>query len=362
MHRRTLFELAEISGAELEGDGRRVVTGPASLREAGPEHVSLYTSSRYRDELLSTRAAAVVAPKDLEVPRGDLTLLRCGEPNRAFTRIVVCFAEESAPPAPGVHPSSVVHPSAVLGEGVSVGPLCFVGPGAVLGARAELRALVSLGSGVRVGEASVLHPMVVVYDGVTIGARCLIHGGTVLGSDGYGFEPAAEGWEKIPQCGTVAIEDEVEIGANCTVDRGRFGATRIGRGAKLDNLVHVGHNVVVGEHALLVAQVGISGSSEIGRHAILAGQVGIAGHLRIGEGARIGSKSAVHRDVPAGEDWHGNPARPGREALRNAAQLGRLPRILERVGELERRLARLEGSLENGALPTAGAAPEERRP
>jgi UDP-3-O-[3-hydroxymyristoyl] glucosamine N-acyltransferase len=192
----------------------------------------------------------------------------------------------------------------------------------------------------------VLHSGVRVYSRVSIGARCIIHSGTVLGSDGYGFEPTREGWSKIPQVGTVVVEDEVEIGANCAVDRGRFGATRICRGAKLDNLVHLAHNVIIGEAALVIAQVGVAGSSRIGKRAILAGQAGIAGHVVIGDGARLGAQSGVSVDIPAGQDWMGSPAHPRGETLRSWTLLPRLPELHQRVRELEKKLARLEQALE----------------
>jgi UDP-3-O-[3-hydroxymyristoyl] glucosamine N-acyltransferase len=191
---------------------------------------------------------------------------------------------------------------------------------------------------------SVLHPGVVLYPRVRIGARCVVHAGTVIGSDGFGFEPTHAGWAKIPQCGTVVVEDEVEIGANCAIDRGRFGATRVGRGAKLDNLVHLAHNVVVEDAALVIAQVGVSGSTRVGRRAILAGQVGVAGHLTIGEGARVGAQSGVTQDVPAGEDWFGYPARPKSQTLRTQALAHRLPELVARVRALEARLEHLEGT------------------
>jgi UDP-3-O-[3-hydroxymyristoyl] glucosamine N-acyltransferase len=182
----------------------------------------------------------------------------------------------------------------------------------------------------------------VIYSGCEIGARCTIHAGTVIGADGFGFEPTREGWQKIPQVGKAVIEDEVEIGANVTIDRGRFGATRIGRGAKIDNLVQIGHNVVVGEGVLLIAQTGIAGSTRIEARAILAGQVGVQGHVTIGAGARIGGQAGVFGDVPPGEEWTGYPARPHRDSLRSLAEVQRLPKLVERVRALEQELKRLQ--------------------
>jgi len=331
-----------LCGAELEGDGTRVVDGPASLRDAGPSHVSFFTHPRFRAELDSTRAAGVLVPRGTSLPGRSLALLHCQDPSVAFTQVVGAFVEPEEPPVPGVHASAHVDPRARLDRSASVGPLCRVAEECELGAGVRLVSGVHLGRGARVGEGCVLHPGVVVYPGCTIGARCTIHAGTVIGSDGFGFEPTREGWKKIPQVGNVVVEDEVEIGANVTIDRGRFGATRIGRGTKIDNLVHVGHNVVVGAGVLLIAQAGISGSVRIESGAIVAGQAGIAGHVTIGAGARVGAQAGVFGDVPAREDWAGYPARPRLESLRSLAEVQRLPKLVERVRALEQRLKRLE--------------------
>jgi UDP-3-O-[3-hydroxymyristoyl] glucosamine N-acyltransferase len=190
---------------------------------------------------------------------------------------------------------------------------------------------------VRLGERTEIHPGAVLYDGVSVGAGCLIHAGAVLGADGYGFEPGPDGWDKIPQCGSVVLEDDVEVGANTTIDRGRFGATRIARGVKLDNLVHVGHNVVVEEGAMLAAQVGVSGSARIGRGALLGGQSGVGGHIAVGAGARLAGQSGAIGDVPPGADWLGMPARDRRETLRGLARIARLGELEARLRALERR-------------------------
>jgi UDP-3-O-[3-hydroxymyristoyl] glucosamine N-acyltransferase len=201
---------------------------------------------------------------------------------------------------------------------------------------------------------------VVCYHGVRIGERCLVHAGAVIGADGYGFEPTRDPerpWSKIPQCGTVVVEDDVEIGANTTIDRARFGATRIGRGAKIDNLVHIAHNVEIGAGALIIAQVGIAGSTRVGERAILAGQAGINGHIEIGAGARIAAQAGVFGDVPKGAEYLGWPARPRGEAMRRYALVERLPQMQERLKELERRL----GELETRAHVSRGSRPEEDR-
>jgi UDP-3-O-[3-hydroxymyristoyl] glucosamine N-acyltransferase len=242
-----------------------------------------------------------------------------------------------------VHPTAVLGENVRLGTGVSVGAHCVVGAGSALDDGAVLHPGVFVGAGVRVGARSVLFSACVLYHRVVVGRDCVIHSGAVIGADGFGFDPTPEGWRKVPQCGTVVVEDDVEIGANTTIDRGRFGATRIGAGAKLDNLVHVAHNVVIGPGALLIAQVGIAGSSRIGARAILAGQVGVVGHVEVGPGARISAQSGVTKDLPGGKDYFGSPVLPQVEALRRLASMNKLPELARRVRELEERLARLEG-------------------
>jgi len=338
----TLAELAKSLGVRLEGDGALTVTGPASLREAGPTEVSFLAQPRYASQLETTRAAAVVVAEDFEVERKDLVLLRCSDPNAAFTAVIRAFIDEAPAIPAGVHPSAVVDPSAEVDASAVIGPLCCIAAEASIGRGAHLVSGVHIGARAKVGAGSVLHPGVVLYESVSVGADCILHAGAVLGSDGYGFEPGAAGWTKVPQCGTVIVEDRVELGANVTIDRARFGATHICSGVKVDNLVHIAHNVVVGENALLVAQVGVSGSTHIGPWAILGGKVGIAGHLDIGQGARVGGGSDVFTDVPAGVDFLGSPARARMETLRAQAGSRRIPKVIRDLRDMAERLEALE--------------------
>jgi UDP-3-O-[3-hydroxymyristoyl] glucosamine N-acyltransferase len=337
MHSRTLHELAALCGADLRGDGSCVVVGAARLDEARPDQVSFLTQPKYREYLATTKAAAVIVGRDVTVDRTDLALLVCADPEAALNEVVVAFAPKVPSQPIGVHPTAVVDPSAQLGVGVSIGPFCVVGPDVVIGEGTLLHPRVTLGAGVVIGPRGALYPGVVVYPHSVLGADCVVHAGTVIGSDGFGFRHTPAGWVKTPQVGNVEIGDRVEIGANCSIDCGRFGPTRIGSGTKLDNQVHVGHNVDVGEDCLLIAQVGIGGSTRLGRGVILAGRVGLAGHLEIGAGARIGAGSGVITDVPGGSDWFGYPAKPRLHAMRISKEEDRLPELRRRVRELERR-------------------------
>ncbi len=339
MTAKTLSELAQLCGAVLEGAGDRSISGPASLMEATASEISFLANPKYRSQLESTSAGAVVAAEDVSLERTDLPLLRCADPNRAFTLVVGAFAETEAEVAAGIHESAVVGEDCEFGSNVSVGANAVIGAGTRIGDGAIIHAGVVIGSGCSIGTGTIIHPNVTLYGRMIVGERCLIHAGTVIGADGYGFEPSAAGWVKVPQCGNVIIEDDVELGSNVTIDRARFGATRIRRGAKVDNLVHIAHNVEVGENALLVAQVGLSGSTKVGHWAILGGQTGVAGHIEIGDRARVGGGSAVIGDIPAGVDYMGRPARPRREALKRMAAPGRIAKLQERIEKLEARLS-----------------------
>ena len=342
MTTKTLAELAVICGATLDGDGDRVVTGPASLENAGPTEVSFLANPRYAKLVEETAAAAVIVGSDYETSNADLDLLRCEDPNSAFTQVIKVFAAAESEVEVGIHDSAVVDPTAEVHADVCIGPLAYVGPGTQIGQGAVLHPSVTVERGAIVGAETVLQAGVHLLPGVTVGARCILGAGTVLGSEGFGFDPSGAGWSKVPQCGTVVVEDDVEMGANVTIDCARFGATRIGRGAKLDNLVHVGHNCIVEANAMLIAQVGVSGSCRIEEGAILAGKVGVTGHNTIGAGARVGGGSIVWSDVEPGAEYVGFPARPKAEFLRTMALSHRLPALLDRIEALEARTQALD--------------------
>lgn len=322
------------------GDGSLVVTGLAGLEDARPGQLSFFANRRYARRALASEATALIVPPGYP-GRGTQVLLEAEDPYAAYVAAAALFREPEGAP-PGVHPTAVLGRAVSLGSDVSVGPRAVVDDGVGLGDRVRVGAGCYVGRQVRVGAGTRLEPRVILLARTSVGRRCVIGSGTVVGSDGFGYVSDEGGHRRIPQLGSVRIEDDVEVGANCTIDRASLGETRIGRGTKLDNLVHVAHNVEIGERVLIVAQVGISGSTRIGDGAVLAGQVGVVGHIEVGPGARVGAQSGVTKPVPAGEEWFGYPARERRRAFRLHALQAKLPDLYDRVAALEARLAELE--------------------
>jgi UDP-3-O-[3-hydroxymyristoyl] glucosamine N-acyltransferase len=338
---KTLGELAGLVGGRLEGDAARRVTGVASLAEAGPGDVSFVADGRHRAEASGARAACLVVPDDWAAAGSTAALLRVADPNRAMVRIAEALLEPLPEPAPGVHERAAVAASAVLGRDVHVGPCAVVGDGARIGDGTRVRAGAIVAAEAVVGRDCDLHAGVVIRERCRLGDRVIIHAGTIVGSDGFGYLAAPEGPEKVPQLGTVEIGDEAELGSCVTVDRARFGATRIGPRAKIDNLVQIAHNVQIGEGTIIVSLVAIAGSVRIGRGVVIAGQAGIGQHVVIGDGARIAARAGVSKDVPPGATVSGFPAQPHREQLRLEAALHRIGEVLERLEAVEKRLGEL---------------------
>jgi UDP-3-O-[3-hydroxymyristoyl] glucosamine N-acyltransferase len=335
----TLGELARALGAELAGDPSRVVRGVAPLEEAGPDDVSFLTNARYRSLAEKTRAAAVVAPADTT---GLSTgVLRVASASTALVSLLELFFP-TPPVVPGCHPTAVVAGEARVDSTAAVGPFAVVEGGAVVGARSRIGALAFIGAETVLGEDVVIHPRAVVGTHIVIGHRVIIHPGAVIGTDGFGFVFDGQAHRKIPQVGTVRIEDDVEIGANTAVARATMGETVIRRGTKIDNLVQVAHNCHVGEHVILAGQTGIAGSCRIGDFAMLGGQVGVTDHTTIAPGTLLWAQSGVGGDIPTGGPWGGTPARPAAETRRIWAASARLPELLRRMRALERRVAELE--------------------
>jgi UDP-3-O-[3-hydroxymyristoyl] glucosamine N-acyltransferase len=336
----TLGQLAQALGATLEGDAARVVTGVAPLESAGPGDVSFLTDARYRAAAQSSRAGAFVAAAGITGLPGPV--LRVAAPQQAMIDLLLLF-HPATPVVGGIHRRAVVAGDARVDPSAAVGPLAVIEAGARVGAGTCVSALVYVGAGVEIGEDCVLGAHVTLLPGTRLGRRVLVHPGAVIGADGFGFAFDGAQHRKIPQTGGVIVEDDVEIGANCAVDRATFGNTIIRRGTKIDNLVQIGHNVEVGEHSILVAQVGVSGSSKIGRGVVLAGQVGVADHVSVGDGALVGAQAGVPSDLEAGGRYLGTPARAILEAKRIFAAESRLPELLQRVRALERAVEALGG-------------------
>ncbi|HEV2131905.1 MAG TPA: UDP-3-O-(3-hydroxymyristoyl)glucosamine N-acyltransferase [Longimicrobiaceae bacterium] len=331
----TLREVARLAGGNLRGDGETVVRGVAPLESAGRTDLSFVASPRYLPYLQSTRAGAVLTTEALaDAVPAHVAQIRIADPHAALAGILpVLYPEE--PGEDRVHPTAVVEEDVEFGEGVSLGAHATIGRGARIGARTRIGAHSVVGVHATVGSDCVLHSQVTLYRNVQVGNRCILHSGVRLGADGFGFVFQDGEHRKIPQVGGCRIEDDVEIGANSTVDRGSIGDTVVGKGSKIDNLVHVGHNVILGQHVIVLAQTGIAGSTRVGDGSVLAGQSGIGGHLVIGAGARVGAQAGVMGDVPPGESVSGYPARPHREAMRAYAALFRLPELIRKLRRLE---------------------------
>ncbi len=333
----TVAELAVlVDGEHPFGDGSVSITGPSALADARPGEISFFGHPRYAADLKTTRAAAVLVPRDFsgETPA---ICIRVEDPSAAFTIVTGQFIPASNAPAPGIHPSAVVDRSARIAADATVQAQAVIEAEAVIGAGTVVGAGCYVGRAARLGAACLLHPQVMVREHCVVGDRVILHSGVIVGSDGFGYDTKDGRHDKIPQIGCVIVGHDVEIGANTTIDRARFGRTLIGEGTKIDNLVMIAHNVVIGRHCIICAQVGISGSTQIGDYVVIAGQAGLVGHIKVGDRAIIGAQSGLSNDLEPKAIVVGSPPRPIGEWKRGIVRLDRLGQLYDRVKKLEQR-------------------------
>jgi UDP-3-O-[3-hydroxymyristoyl] glucosamine N-acyltransferase len=343
----TVGEIGQRIGGTVHGDSALVIRGIGTLEEAGPDTLSWIASDKFLPRLAQSAAGAVLMPAGCDPPAGR-TVIRVHDPELALCDLLSWLGPPAEVVAPGVHASAVVAPDAQV-AGAAIGPLVTVGPRSRIGPRAQLHAGVRIGADVVIGSDCVLWPNVVVRERVSIGERVIIHPNATIGADGFGYLQRGGRHRKIPQIGTVVIEDDVEVGAGTCIDRARTGVTRIGRGTKIDNLVQLAHNVTVGADCIIVAQCGVSGSAVLGRHVVFGGQVGMVDHTRVGDRVQVAAKSAVMTDIPADAVYRGIPARENWQFGRQEIAVRRLPKMIEQLRELARRVERLESAADDRA-------------
>jgi UDP-3-O-[3-hydroxymyristoyl] glucosamine N-acyltransferase len=340
----TVAQLAELCRGETRGDAGRFISGANSLDNAQSTDLSFVANTKAAAKASSSQAACLIVPLSFD-QSGSWSVILVNDPRAAFARSLAALYPPTRP-QPQIHPTAVIAPSARIASGCFIGPYVAIGEEASIGENCYLHAGCSIGNRVVVGNHSTLYPNVSIYDGVHIGARVIVHSGSVLGADGFGFTLAGDHYEKFPQVGSVEIGDDVEIGANCCIDRAALGLTRIADGVKLDNLVHIAHNCSIGRHVVIAAQTGLSGSVTIGDYAVIGGQAGVGEKAKISSRAIVGGKSGVltSQQVSAGEPVWGIPARPLRQHLKGLANIGKLSELRNEVRGLKKKLDALESA------------------
>lgn len=346
----TVSELAASIGGQLslEGAGPVKISGAASLADALPGDVTFYGSPKYLGALRNTKASVVLVPQDFSESIA-VPYIRCENPAHAFAEILAKIAPPPVVFPPGVHPTAIIGAGVQLGEGVSIQPYVIIEAGAQIGDRTVVGAHGYIGHGAKVGNDCFLAARVTLYERTVVGNRVILHSGVVLGADGFGFQVKNGEHVKVPQTGIVQVDDDVEIGANACVDRARFGRTWIKAGTKVDNLVQVGHNVVVGTHSVLCAQVGIAGSAVVGNSVTLGGQVGVSGHLEIGDEVTCGGQTGVTKSLPPKQTYFGTPAVRIQDFIEQQAHVKSLERLKRRIKALEQVLSERMKSLPPGS-------------
>lgn len=342
-----LEELARLVGGEVIGERGIEITGVAGIKEAREGEITFLANPKYDSYLSTTRASAVIADRNGDSPK---PIIRVANPYLAFLKVMSLFTGPSTEKRPrGIHPTAIVSPDAALGADISIGAYAYIGEGATIGDRTTVLPLVCISDEAKIGEDCLIYPHVTVRERCEIGNRVIIHSGTVIGSDGFGYAKDGDVNRKIPQIGIVRIEDDVEIGANTAIDRATTDVTLIRRGAKIDNLVQIAHNVVVGEDSILAAQVGVSGSTHLGKNVVLAGQAGLVGHITIGDNAMVGAQGGVTKSVPANTAVSGYPAREHALARKIYALIARLPELFSEVKSLAKRVEAIEKGSKSGS-------------
>lgn len=332
----TTGEIAKKIGARIDGDDSVLICGAAPIETAGPDEITFVANKRYVKFLADTKAGAVILDNDTAADKKSI--LRHANPYLAFASAVDTLYPPSTIFETGIHSSAIIEKNAAIDKSASIGPFSYIDSNSKIGRNSRLISSIYIGRNTTIGDNCLIYPGVMIMDGTKIGNDVIIHASTVIGSDGFGFVPTPQGIKKIRQIGWVEIDNNVEIGSNVSIDRGALGPTRIGAGTKIDNLVQIAHNVNIGKNCLIVAQVGISGSTKIGNNVVLAGQVGLVGHIEIGDGAVVAAQSGVSKSIPAGKTYFGCPAREIMETKRMEVALRRLPELLKRVKELEKKL------------------------
>lgn len=332
----TVREVAEWVHGELLGDADLPISNARTLSDAEPGDITFLEHERRIEDLYKSRASAAIVP--LSIPMNGRPLIRVADPLMAFVQVYQHLKPHKLPHTGVIDPSAHVHPTAVIGAGVSVGPCAVIGEGTEIGAGSIVQASAVIGRYCKIGANVILHPHAVLYDDCILGDRVIVHANAVIGADGFGYRFVKGQQIKVPQLGWVEVEEDVEIGANSTIDRGTFGPTRIGRGTKIDNLVMIAHNCQIGPHNVLAAQVGIAGSCSTGHHVVMGGQVGVADHLHIGDGTVLAAQTGVSKDVAPGQTMFGCPAMPSREFWKRKVHLNKFPDVQKDVERIKKHL------------------------
>ena len=337
---KTLKEIAELINGEVVGDEGIIITGIAGIKEAIEGDITFVANPKYLPLLKKTRASAVITSR--EVKNAPKPIVRTENPSLAFAKIASLANLQTVKRLQGIHPTVILGKGVSLGKDVAIGAYTVIEDEVCIGNKTVIYAGCYVGNLSKIGEDTIIYPHVSIRENVTIGNRVVIHSGTVIGSEGFGFLTLEGKHQRIPQVGVVVIEDDVDIGSNVAIDRARFDKTFIGRGTKIDNLVHLAHNVVIGENSLIIAQVGISGSTTIGKNVTLAGQAGLVGHIHVGDGVVVAAQAGVTKSVPAHTTVSGYPARPHNIAKRVNACVQNLPKLYDTVAQLKKKIGELE--------------------